>query len=163
LNPFEMPTVEPPSFPDRVFDVRSFGAVDDGLTLNTEAFRRAVDVCHKEGGGVVCIPAGTWLTGPIHLRSGVNLRLDDGALVRFGTCLADYLPVVFTRWEGVECYNYSPLIYARDDSNRQRPSRSTTPSLKGYRSNSASLAPKRRRYAPNSCRRSTVAMCSWKG
>jgi polygalacturonase len=112
-----MPAVEPPSFPDRDFDVRSFGAVDDGLTLNTEAFRRAVDACHQEGGGLVRIPAGTWLSGPIHLRSGVNLHLDDGALVRFATDPAGYLPVVFTRWEGVECYNYSPLIYARDCEN----------------------------------------------
>jgi polygalacturonase len=117
LIPFEMPTVEPPSFPDRVLDVRSFGAMDDGLTLNTKAFRRAIKACHEDGGGVVCIRPGTWLTGPIHLHSNVNLRLEKGALVRFSTHFADYLPVVFTRWEGVECYNYSPLIYARDCEN----------------------------------------------
>lgn len=117
MNPFEMPTVEPPSFPDRVLDVRSFGAIDDGLTLNTEAFRQAIQTCHEEGGGGVCIPPGTWLTGPIHLRSNVNLHLERGAQVRFSTRYADYLPVVFTRWEGVECYNYSPLIYARDCEN----------------------------------------------
>jgi polygalacturonase len=112
-----MPSVEPPSFPDRVLDVRSYGGMGDGLTLNTEAFRQAIKACHEEGGGVVCIPQGTWLTGPIHLRSDVNLRLEKGALVCFGTRFADYLPVVFTRWEGVECYNYSPLIYARDCEN----------------------------------------------
>jgi polygalacturonase len=117
LNPFDVPEVKPPSFPDRVFDVRNFGAVDDGLTLNTEAFREAIKTCYEKGGGVVCIPAGTWLTGPIHLRSNVNLHLEKGALVRFSTRFADYLPVVFTRWEGVECYNYSPLIYARDCEN----------------------------------------------
>jgi polygalacturonase len=117
LIPFDMRTVEPPSFPDRVFDVRSFGAVNDGATLNTEALRQAVKACHEDGGGVVCIPPGTWLTGPIHLRSNVNLHLERGALVRFGTRFADYLPVVFTRWEGVECFNYSPLIYARDCGN----------------------------------------------
>ncbi len=112
-----MPTVEPPSFPERAFDVRSFGARDDGLTLNGGAFRRAVEACHEKGGGAVLIPAGTWLTGPIHLRSNVNLHLEKGALVRFSTRFAEYLPVVFTRWEGVECYNYSPLIYARDCEN----------------------------------------------
>jgi polygalacturonase len=117
LNPFDVPQVNPPSFPDRVFDVRSYGAVDDGLTLNSEAFREAIETCCEEGGGVVCIPAGTWLTGPIHLRSNVNLHLEQGALVRFSTRFADYLPVVFTRWEGIECYNYTPLIYARDCEN----------------------------------------------
>ncbi len=117
MIPFEMPTVKPPSFPDRALDVRSFGAMGDGLTLNTEAFRQAIHACHEAGGGAVRIPAGTWLSGPIHLRSNVNLHLEDGALVRFSTRFADYLPVVFTRWEGVECYNYSPLIYARDCEN----------------------------------------------
>jgi polygalacturonase len=117
LIPFEMPTVESPSFPDRIYDVRSFGAVGDGLTLNTEAFRQAIGCCHQEGGGVVCIPAGNWLTGPLHLLGNVNLHLEQGALVRFSTHPADYLPVVFTRWEGVECYNFSPLVYARDCEN----------------------------------------------
>lgn len=115
--PFAMPSLETPSFPDRLFNVRDFGAVDDGTTTNTQAFGRAVEACHHASGGVVRIPAGTWLTGPIHLRSNVNLCLEKGALVRFSTRFADYLPVVFTRWEGVECYNYSPLIYARDCEN----------------------------------------------
>jgi polygalacturonase len=115
--PFDMPMVEAPSFPDRVFDVRDYGAVDDGSTLNTQAFRQAVEACHIMGGGVIGVPAGIWLTGPIHLRSNVNLRLEKDALVRFSTQPADYLPVVFTRWEGVECYNYSPFIYAHDCEN----------------------------------------------
>ena len=110
----DMSEVKPPTFPERVFDVRRFGAVDDGLTPNTEAFRQAIKACHKEGGGIVCIPQGAWLTGPIRLRSNVNLHLEEGAVVSFSTRFADYLPVVFTRWEGVECYNYSPLIYARN-------------------------------------------------
>lgn len=112
-----MPSVKPPSFPDRLYDIRDFGAVDDGLASNTEAVRLAIETCHGEGGGVVCIPPGVWLTGPIHLRGNVNLRLEEGARLRFSTCFADYLPVVFTRWEGVECYNYSPLVYARDREN----------------------------------------------
>lgn len=115
--PFDMPPVKSPSFPDRIFDVRDFGAVDDGTTVNTQALHRAIEACHVEGGGVVLIPAGTWMTGPIHLRSNVNLRLEGDALVRFSMRFADYLPVVFTRWEGIECYNYSPLIYARDCEN----------------------------------------------
>ena len=115
--PFRMPLFEIPAFPDRIFDVRDFGARDDGTTTNTEAFGRAVEACYDARGGIVRIPAGAWLTGPIHLRSDVNLCLEQGALVRFRTQPADYLPPVFTRWEGVECYNYSPLIYARDCEN----------------------------------------------
>jgi polygalacturonase len=112
-----MPPVEPPSFPDRAFDVCSFGAQDGGIAMNTAAFQQAIDACHDAGGGVVHVPAGTWLSGAIHLRSNVNLRLEKEAVVRFSTRPADYLPVVFTRWEGVECYNYSPLVYARDCEN----------------------------------------------
>jgi polygalacturonase len=115
--PFDMPLVKEPSFPARVCDVRDYGAVDDGVTLNTRAFDRAIEACHEQGGGRVWIPAGTWLTGAIHLRSNVNLCLEKDALVRFSTRFSDYLPVVFTRWEGVECYNYSPLIYAHDCEN----------------------------------------------
>ncbi len=115
--PFDMPPVEPPSFPDRTFDVRDFGALDDGTTLNTQAFREAIEACHSQGGGVVLIPAGSWTTGPLHLRGNVNLRLERNAHVRFSQRFADYLPVVFTRWEGIECYNYSPLIYVRDCEN----------------------------------------------
>ena len=63
------------------------------------------------------MPAGVWPTGPIHLRSNVNLHLEAGARVLFSPHPADYLPPVLTRWEGVECYNYSPLIYARDCEN----------------------------------------------
>jgi len=115
--PFDMPVLDAPAFPGRLFDVRDFGAVAGGLTAGTQAFARAIEACHEAGGGVVRVPAGTWLTGPIHLRSNVNLRLEQGALVRFSARPADYLPPVFTRWEGVECYNYSPLIYACDCDN----------------------------------------------
>jgi polygalacturonase len=115
--PFELPDVREPVFPERLFDIRDYGAVPDGTTLNTEAFRRAVEDCHALGGGTVRVPEGDWLTGPIHLRSHVCLHLARGARVRFSTRYEDYLPVVFTRWEGVECYNYSPLIYAIDCEN----------------------------------------------
>ena len=89
--PFDMPLVEAPSFPDRTFDVRDFGATGEGM--NTQAFHRAIEACHQQGGGTVLIPAGDWTTGPIHLRSNVNLCLEGDALVRFSTRFADYLPV----------------------------------------------------------------------
>jgi polygalacturonase len=110
--PCEMQPIPEPTFPDQVFDVRNYGGVRDGKTDNTQAFRRAIQLCSQAGGGTVLIPAGEWLTGPIHLLSNVNLHLEKDARVLFSQRFADYLPVVFTRWEGIECYNYSPLIYA---------------------------------------------------
>ena len=81
------------------------------------AFARAVEPCHRAGGGCVTVPAGAWLTGPIHLKSNVNLTVGKDATIRFSTNPKDYLPPVFTRWEGVELMNYSPLIYAFEQEN----------------------------------------------
>ena len=101
----------PPEFPVNNFSIIQYGAVSDG-SLCTEAFRKAIEACHAAGGGMVTVPADTFLTGAIHLLSNVNLHLKEGAVVRFSTNPEDYLPVVLTRSEGMELYNYSPLIYA---------------------------------------------------
>ncbi len=106
--------IVPPKFPAREFDVTKFGAVADGETSCTTAFRVAIAACAKAGGGRVIVPDGKFLTGAIHLRSGVNLHLADGAEIIFSDKLEEYLPVVLVRVGGVELYNYSPLIYARD-------------------------------------------------
>ncbi|GAA0569921.1 glycoside hydrolase family 28 protein [Rhizomicrobium electricum] len=106
-----------PHFPARDFVVTDFGATEGGKTKCTEAFAKAVDACTKAGGGRVVVPEGVWLTGPIHLKSNVNLFVSRDATVRFSTDTADYLPLVLTRWEGVECMNYSPLIYAFEAEN----------------------------------------------
>ena len=76
-----------------------------------------VNECAAQGGGRVNITAGEWKSGPIHLASNVELHLEKGATILFSDHPEDYLPVVFTRWEGMECYNYSPLIYAKDCEN----------------------------------------------
>ena len=68
-------------------------------------------------GGTVIVPRGEWKSGAIHLKSNVKLYLEEGCVIHFSSCMEDYLPPVFTRWEGVECYNYSPLIYAADCEN----------------------------------------------
>lgn len=115
--PFEMPDLGRPTFPDRTFDIRGYGATPGGDVKNTQAIAEAVETCTQSGGGRVLIPEGEWLTGPIHLRNNVNLRVADGARVRFSGDRADYLPVVHTRIEGVEVYNYSPLIYAPNCQN----------------------------------------------
>jgi len=104
--------IRPPVFPDRDFDVTGHGAAGDGVTDSTEAFRRAIAACNRAGGGRVVVPAGNFLTGAVHLKSHVNLHISAGATVRFSQDPGKYLPIVLTRWEGVECLNYSPFIYA---------------------------------------------------
>jgi polygalacturonase len=106
--------IQAPAFPARDFLLTDFGGVGDATADNTEAFRAAVAACHSAGGGRVVVPAGDFLTGPIHLKSRVNLHVSAGATVRFSRDPARYLPVVHTRWEGVELMNYSPLVYALD-------------------------------------------------
>lgn len=109
--------VRGPRFPSRWFDVTTYGAVGDGTTMNTEAFRAAIQACHDAGGGHVLVPAGAFLTGPIHLLSNVDLHVTDDARILFSQDPDGYLPVVLTRFEGTELYNYSPLIYALDQEN----------------------------------------------
>ena len=110
--PFAMDSVTRCIFPDKDFPITRYGAKPGGQQICTTAFAKAVDACHRAGGGRVVVPAGEWLTGPIHLKSNVNLHLSENAVVRFTDNSADYLPAVMTSWEGLECYNYSPLIYA---------------------------------------------------
>ena len=111
-------TIQPPSFPDRTFSIVDQGAVADGTSDCLPSIQAAIEACHEAGGGKVLIPAGDYFVkGPIHLQSNINLHLEEGATLHFSTTAADYLPVVFTRWEGVECYNYSPLIYAFEQEN----------------------------------------------
>jgi polygalacturonase len=109
--------IRPPVFPGRDFEVTRFGAVGDGAKDCTTAFRDAIAACRAAGGGRVVVPAGAFLTGAIHLKSGVNLHLTADAVLRFSRRPGDYLPVVFTRWEGVELMNYSALIYAFEQEN----------------------------------------------
>jgi polygalacturonase len=104
--------VRPPRFPHRYFPITRFGAKGDGVTDCTIAFARAVRACAHAGGGHVVVPAGRYLTGPIHLRSNVDLHVTADATIAFSQDPNHYLPAVFTRWEGTELYNYSPLIYA---------------------------------------------------
>lgn len=98
-------------------NVKDCDAVADGTTKDTEAIRAAIDKAVRAGGGTVYFPAGTYLTGPIHLKSNVTLHLDAGAVLKFSTDFDDYLPMVKSRWEGLECINFSPQIYAYQAEN----------------------------------------------
>jgi polygalacturonase len=104
--------IKAPEFPPKDFLVTDFGAKGDGTTDCSEAFNKAIEECSRTGGGRVIVPTGEFLAGPIHLKSNVNLHLHEDAVIRFHKDSRRYLPLVFTRWEGVECMNYSPLIYA---------------------------------------------------
>ncbi len=107
--------VEKPRFPDRTFPITRYGAVE-GRDC-TEAFRNAITGCSDDGGGHVVVPAGTYLSGAIHLLSNVDLHLEPGARIRFRPDPEAYLPAVFTRWQGIELMSYSPLIYAFEQEN----------------------------------------------
>ena len=107
--PFEMPPIVVPQFAASDFSIADFGA-KEGVKA-TDAFAAAMAACEKAGGGRVVVPKGKWLTGAVHFRNNCNLHLADGATLVFTDDPIDYLPVVHTTWEGVECYNYSPLLY----------------------------------------------------
>ncbi len=109
--------IKAPVFPDRDFLITDFGAIGDGKIDCSNAFRLAIEACHQAGGGRVIVPVGNYATGPIYLKSNVNLHVKKGAEVLFSTNPKDYLPLVNTRWEGVELMNYSPLIYAFNEEN----------------------------------------------
>ena len=109
--------IVPPRFPDKEFNIIKYGAVADGKTLCTEAFKKAINACNKAGGGIVVVPEGEFLTGAIHLKSNVNLHISKNTVLKFSTNPEDYLPVVLARWEGSDLMNYSPLIYAYEQDN----------------------------------------------
>ena len=108
--------IKEPAFPARDFDAAKYKTLND-----------AIAACSAAGGGRVVVPPGSITTGPIRLKSRVNLHLSEGAVLKFSTDPEDYLPVVFTRFEGTELMNYSPFIYAYDQQDiahhRQRHAR----------------------------------------
>ena len=109
--------IQPPVFPDRQFDITRYGAIGDSATDCTAPIHDAISACSRAGGGSVIVPAGVFLTGAVHLESNVDLHISSGATLRFGRDPRMYLPVVFSRFEGVECMNYSPFIYAYEQTN----------------------------------------------
>lgn len=97
----QLPTVKEPSFKPDTVNIVSFGAVGDGIALNTKAINEAIVTCSNHGGGIVLIPPGLFVSGPIILKSNVNLHLANGALLQFSANTDDY-PLVKTNWEGLD-------------------------------------------------------------
>lgn len=107
--PFEMPVIDRPAIPSRQVDLKEFGGVGDGITLNTKAFAEAIDKLSKQGGGTLNVPAGIWLTGPIVLKSNINLHLDAGAMIVFAADESLY-DTVYVVYEGFEAWRtQSPI------------------------------------------------------
>jgi polygalacturonase len=115
--PAILSNILPPKFPDREFDITNYGAQGDGVSDCSVSIQKAIDDCTQSGGGRVIVPAGTFLTGAIHLKNNVDLDLEKGATLLFTTNTMGYLPPVFTRYEGTEVMNYSALIYAFEQTN----------------------------------------------
>ena len=110
------------------FPITGYGAKSDGSKC-TAAFKAAFAAAEKAGGGRIVVPAGTWVSGAIHLKSGCELHLVEGAEIVFTQNPEDYLPAVHTSWEGMECWNYSPLVYAYSCTNIAITGKGT---LRGY-------------------------------
>lgn len=106
-----------PGIPDYNITVTKFGAKGNGTTNCKKAFDKALARLTKKGGGTLNVPPGTYLiNGPIHLSSNINLHLQEGATLKFGSNPEDY-PLVYTSWEGTFLYNHSPLVYGNNLTN----------------------------------------------
>lgn len=111
--PFDMPQVQMPSIPGRRVSLTDFGAVGDGVTLNTEAFAKAIEELSQKGGGTLVVPAGIWFTGPIGLRSHIQLFLDKDAVIVFSTD-QDLYPIIDTNFEGLDVRRCLSPIHAEN-------------------------------------------------
>jgi len=111
-----MESVQEPSFKNTTYDVLDYGALANGVFDNTIAFKKAIETCSQNGGGIVLVPDGNYLCGPIHLENNVNFHLSEGTQLLFSTNTKDY-PLVQTSFEGTELINYSPFIYAKNKHN----------------------------------------------
>ena len=105
-------SIRQPQFGDKVFNITKYGAsVKATAAANQKAINKAIDACSKAGGGRVVVPEGTFNTGAITLKSKVNLHVEKGAVLQFAF-QPELYPIVPTRWEGLDCYNLQPCIYA---------------------------------------------------
>ena len=89
--------------------ISELGAVGDGTTVNTKAIQTVIDRCATDGGGVVVVPKGTFLSGALYFKQGVNLRIEKDAVLKSTTAMADF-PPIYTRWEGIERYWTSAFL-----------------------------------------------------
>jgi len=110
---FKMPKVNEPVIPNNTVNLKDFGAVNGGYVLNTKAFADAIEAVSKKGGGKVIIPTGIWLTGPIILKSNIELHAQTGALIKFSTDKNLY-PIIETSFEGLNTWRCISPIYGKN-------------------------------------------------
>ena len=106
-------SIRVPKFADKIYVITKYGAKETNTAAqNQKAIQKAINLCSKKGGGRVVIPSGQkFLTGAITLKDGVNLHVEEGAVLEFAF-QPELYPIVETSWEGLECFNLSPCIYA---------------------------------------------------
>lgn len=110
---FEMDSIREPSIPDNTVNLKDFGAVEGGNVLSTQAFADAIEAVSKKGGGKVIIPPGIWLTGPIILKSKLELHAEAGALILFSDN-KDLYPIIETSFEGLNTWRCLSPIYGKN-------------------------------------------------
>lgn len=113
---FDLPEIYEPHFRKDTFNILAFGAKADGITLNSKSINNAIDSCSNSGGGVVLIPPGLWLTGPIVLKNNVNLHLAPNALLQF-TSDFDQYPLIETTYEGLRAMRCQAPVSAVNAEN----------------------------------------------
>ncbi len=113
---FSMPQVIEPQIPYNSVSITEFGAVGDGVTLNSDAFRKAIEAVSAKGGGTVVIPRGIWLTGPVILKSNIRMHAEEGALITFSEDKSLY-PLIETSFEGYNTVRCLSPIYGKDLEN----------------------------------------------
>lgn len=114
--PFSMPVVSRPVFPNTTVSITDFGGVGNGIVLNTQAFAKAIDALSAKGGGKLIVPQGVWFTGPIVLKSNINLHLEAGAVILFSPDKSLY-PIVETSFEGLDTRRCQSPIWAKGQTN----------------------------------------------
>ncbi|MNX71541.1 Polygalacturonase [compost metagenome] len=113
---FKMAKIQEPQIPNNTVNIKDFGAINGGYVLNTKAFADAIDAVSKKGGGKVIIPPGIWLTGPIILKSNIELHAETGALIKFSTDKSLY-PIIQTSFEGLSTWRCISPIYGKNLEN----------------------------------------------
>lgn len=114
--PFQMPHIQRPVFPGNQISIADYGGISDGITLNTEAFEKAINTLSVKGGGTLIVPSGVWYTGPIVFKSNINLHLEKGALILFSANF-DLYPLVNTVFEGLDTRRCQSPISGRNLEN----------------------------------------------
>jgi polygalacturonase len=105
----KLPVIISPKFKKDTISIVKHGAIADGYTLNTKSIQAAIDISNKKGGAVVLVPAGLWITGPIVLKTNVNVQLSAGATLLFTEDKNEY-PLIAANREGLpQMRNQSPI------------------------------------------------------